>query len=165
MGGQCGFSNIHLRMQFLSLLLLLPIASWAMSVGNEDAMSFFPVPDPRSDYSFGEGGRPRMGKREYGFADGGRPRMGKRDPVEDSDLLDGGLGQNGMMTPLWFHPTRTDPSVEIAPVIRLSKRRSNYIPSFEPPLRNYYVQTQNFKGQEKEEKKRGGLRTRLGRML
>merc|ERR1712192_87433 len=144
MGGQCGFSNIHLRMQFLSLLLLLPIASWAMSVGNEDAMSFFPVPDPRSDYSFGEGGRPRMGKREYGFADGGRPRMGKRDPVEDVDLLDG---------------------VEIAPVIRLSKRRSNYIPSFEPLLRNYYVQTQNFKGQEKEEKKRGGLRTRLGRML
>merc|ERR1712192_386616 len=136
MGGQGGFSNIHLRMQFLSLLLLLPIAIWAMSVGNEDAMSFFPVPDPRSDYSFGEGGRPRMGKREYSFADGGRPRMGKR----EYGFADGGRP-------------------------RLSKRRSNYIPSFEPLLRNYYVQTQNFKGQEKEEKKRGGLRTRLGRML
>ena len=51
----------------------------------------YAVPDLRADYSFGEVGRPRMGKREYSFADGGRPRMGKREPVEEAaDLMDGG---------------------------------------------------------------------------
>ena len=30
------------------------------------------------------------GKREYTFADGSRPRMGKRDPVEETDSLDRG---------------------------------------------------------------------------
>ena len=94
----------------------------AMSVGNEDAMAFFrgdeilcyltkasvhwsckccksmiytccTVPELRADYSFGEGGRPRMGKRDpYTFpTDGGRPRMGKREPAEETDdLMDGG---------------------------------------------------------------------------
>ena len=106
----------------------------AMSVGNEDDISFFQgdmilcyfklitttlkmdkcwksiiytcwtVPELRGDYNFGEGGRPRMGKREstmgkrettmgkreYTFADGSRPRMGKRDPVEETDSLDRG---------------------------------------------------------------------------
>merc|ERR1711974_257709 len=49
-------SNIQpTSMQFLSLVfLLLPLSSWAMSVGNEDAVSFFRVPEPRADYSFGE---------------------------------------------------------------------------------------------------------------
>ena len=98
----------------------------AMSVGNEDTVSFFrgdhtfsannptadlndekllkkllaniictccTVPELRGDYSFGEGGRPRMGKRKYAFADGARPRMGKRVPVEETDLLD--RGKNG----------------------------------------------------------------------
>ena len=31
-----------------------------------------------------------MGKREYTFADGSRPRMGKRDPVEETDSSDRG---------------------------------------------------------------------------
>ena len=31
-----------------------------------------------------------MGKREYTFADGSRPRMGKREAVEETDSLDRG---------------------------------------------------------------------------
>merc|ERR1712037_363857 len=120
--------NIRPAMPVLSLLFLFPLCISAMSIGHENDISYFQVPELRSDYSFGDGGRPRMGKRES---------------VEDAAEL--------------------DDKEEMIPVIRYGRRRYNYIPSLEPLLRNFYAQ--NFRVQEPEEKKRGGLRTRLGRML
>ena len=48
----------------------------------------------------------RMGKREYSFADGARPRMGKRQPVQETDLLDGGKAKIGGNTRQknWWSP-------------------------------------------------------------
>ena len=60
-----------------------------------------------------------MGKREYTFADGSRPRMGKRNPVEETNSLDRGKKHYVLLT----FGTNTHQKMKIKPSPLFSRQK------------------------------------------